>query len=100
MASNLGKPPLGYLNNGHKFSSSNLDEISIAESHTPGGARKGLYMRHNVGNRGPLDLRSQMNSDQLYDHSGLGANSKSVGKRIGMKQRSVGQRNLRNHSTS
>ena len=49
MASNNGKPPLGYLNNGHKFSSSNLDEVSIAESHTPGGARKGMHMRHNIG---------------------------------------------------
>ena len=85
MASNNGKPPLGYLNNGHKFSSSNLDEVSIAESHTPGGARKGMHMRHNIGQRGPLDLRSQMNSDQIYDNSGHGPNSKSVGKRVGMK---------------
>ncbi len=84
------RPPLGYANNGHKYSASNLDEVSITEANTPNN--KQFRMRSNVDNRGGgLGLNRQVNSDQPYG-------SETKNGRRGMRETS--QRRIRNRKTS
>ena len=69
MASNSGRPPLGYANNGQKYSASNLEEISIGDASTPAGALRGaVNLKSNKTNKANLDLRRQMNSEQPYEN--------------------------------